>query len=568
MNINPNYLEITFDKAGIRNSQKRLKQLIADLAIEPLKAYQDDLQHKLSMVEEVVTRRVAKVIVYWLEHKADPVKPSSQDMMSSITNASRNDMSLEDFYLEQVKNGIYQLAPLFALEIPDNYDVDSEELEYALIELEDRFEIAETISDDDPYANYEDDPYAEYMGLNTSTHDSRQAARPVTAQPTVSLYTAPKRETATKPARQADPHPSVAANKDRQQEQALVVNVQAQQVEQAAPPTQVDINMLDMTAEQAWQLTYDLIGYNTEYIQGQMIPRWTQNPDNFEKDRRFLYQTFLDTIRNAAGVQMVAGNHRFSDRPMTIDQMWNYYFTDLSRNVGPLLSAAKLEASVNDPWYRRWWKTFLLEARKISPVWLIALVIALIFDGLTTFVSLDQTPMEGFVVMVFTVLITALFQIADVLVIDYRKREFEADAMVAKYKAQFERLTATLDSLDTTSDSFVQLSMQKSQAVADWKAAEDSRKMAQRGRFWSARIADINVIVTAYGFAFMFLNAEEPMYAFYQQVNYIYTQAWEQINLWVFLMIGLAVTVSFVINTAQRTEILGWSMRRLKSNPA
>jgi hypothetical protein len=31
-------------------------------------------------------------------------------------------------------------------------------------------------------------------------------------------------------------------------------------------------------------------------------------------------------------------------------------------------------------------------------------------------------------------------------------------------------------------------------------------------------------------------------------------------------MIGLAITVSFVINTAQRTEILGWSMRRLKND--
>lgn len=30
-------------------------------------------------------------------------------------------------------------------------------------------------------------------------------------------------------------------------------------------------------------------------------------------------------------------------------------------------------------------------------------------------------------------------------------------------------------------------------------------------------------------------------------------------------MIGLAVTVSFVINTAQRTEMLGWAMRRLKN---
>ncbi|MEL6310558.1 MAG: hypothetical protein AAFQ52_20630, partial [Chloroflexota bacterium] len=125
-----------------------------------------------------------------------------------------------------------------------------------------------------------------------------------------------------------------------------------------------------------------------------------------------------------------------------------------------------------------------------------------------------------------------------------------------------------ISSLETTSESYVQMSMKRSQALADWKAAEDNRKMAKRGRFWSARIADINVIVTAYGFAFMFLNAEEPMYALFEQVQIINAGAWEQFNLWVFLMIGLAVTVSFVINTAQRTEVLGWSMRRLKNEPA
>jgi len=57
------------------------------------------------------------------------------------------------------------------------------------------------------------------------------------------------------------------------------------------------------------------------------------------------------------------------------------------------------------------------------------------------------------------------------------------------------------------------------------------------------------------------------MYALYQQIQYIFvTQQWENVNLWVFLMIALAITVSFVINTAQRTEILGWSMRRLKND--
>ncbi|MGJ3240985.1 MAG: hypothetical protein ACFE0Q_19910 [Anaerolineae bacterium] len=542
MNINPTYLELSFDKAGIRNSQKRLKELIRDVAIEPLKEYQNDLQHKLGLVEEIVSRRVAKTITYWLLHKSDPVKPESSDLMSTITNASKNDSTLNEFYLTEVKNAIYSLAPIFALEIPDPYVFETEELEYALIELEDKFEaLPETT--DAPTLN----------PIETADHRRRDSdmARKLNRQ-----ATAPTHET-------LDEFVSIEERAEVVDDQAIVV-AQEQRVERNPEPA-IDINVLNMSADQAWRLTYDLIGFNTEYIQGQMIPRWVNNPETFEKDRRFLYQTFIDTIRNAVGVQIVAGNHRFADRPMTIDAMWNYYYTDLSRHVGPLLSAAKLDAAVNDPWYRKWWKYLRTEGRKISPVWLLVLAVALIFDGLTTFVSLDQTPMEGFMVWVFTILITILFQIADVLVIDYRRREFEADAMVAKYKAQFEKITTTLSSLDTTSDSYVQLSMRKSQSVADWKASEDNRRMARRGRFWSARIADINVIVTAYGFAYMFLNAEEPMYALYQQIEVIRAGIWDSLNLWVFLMIGLAVTVSFVINTAQRTEILGWSMRRLKN---
>ncbi|MEO1287522.1 MAG: hypothetical protein AAFV93_07120 [Chloroflexota bacterium] len=562
MNINPNYLELSFDKVGIRNSQKRLKELIRDVAIEPLKQHQDDLRHKLSLVEEIVTRRVAKTITYWLMNKADPVKPDSDDMMSTITNASKNDVTLEEFYLSEVKNGIHSLAPILGLELPNPYEVETEELEYALIELEDRFEEAGFDEDNDDEDYYDDSP-SYSSSYNQPSYDTnslaqRRAVRSVATQ--VAVEEVPTfTEFVEAPAAQHEPM--------QQAEQSIVVSGDNEQNVQTTTEQSIEINALNMTTEQAWQLVYDLIGYNTEYIQGQMIPRWVQNPESFEKDRRFLYQTFLDTIRNAAGVQMVAGNYRFSDRPMTIDQMWNYYYTDLSRNVGPMLSAAKLDAAVNDPWYIRYWKTFNTEIRKIQPVWLLALVIALVFDGLTTYVSLDQTPMEGFMVMVFTVLITVLFQIADVLVIDYRKREFEADALVAKYKAQFEKISKTIDSLDTTSDSYVQLSMKKSQSVADWKASEDNRKMARRGRFWSARIADINIIVTAYGFAFMFLNAEEPMLAFYQQVQVISGGDWGNLNLWVFLMIGLAITVSFVINTAQRTEILGWSMRRLKNEP-
>ncbi len=560
---------------GIRNSQKRLKELIRDVAIEPLKQH-DDLRHKLSLIEEIVTRRVAKTITYWLVHKADPVKAESSDMMSSLTNASKNDVTLEEFYFSEVKNGIYSLAPIMGLELPDPYEVDSEELEYALIELEDNFD--ELVQEDDEEGSYVDATYTPSYdesrfqtsnnpsSYNPSRQSSQVAASVATLEQSPSLaefVEAPVAQQARQSYQQRK-----RQQKRQQNEQSIVVSESQQSIEQAPQQQQqIDVNVLNMTAEHGWQLIYDLIGFNTEYIQGQMIPRWVSNPENFEKDRRFLYQTFIDTIRNAAGVQMVAGNHRFSDRPMTIDQMWNYYYTDLSRNIGPMLSAAKLDAAVNDPWYTRWWKYTQAQTRRISLVWSLALVIALIFDGLTTYVSLDQTPMEGSMVWIFTGLITILFQIADVLVIDYRKREFEADAMVAKYKAQFEKISKTIESLDTTSDSYVQLSMKKSQSVADWKASDDNRKMARRGRFWSARIADINVIVTAYGFAFMFLNAEEPMLAFYEQIEVIRTGAWGGLNLWVFLMIGLAITVSFVINTAQRTEILGWSMRRLKNEP-
>jgi len=169
-------------------------------------------------------------------------------------------------------------------------------------------------------------------------------------------------------------------------------------------------------------------------------------------------------------------------------------------------------------------------------------------------------------VWIFTALITALFQIADMLVINYRKREFESDALIAKFKAKLEQLTQTIEDLDATSASYVQLSMERSQAHADMKASEDNRRMARRGGFWSARIADINVWVTAYGFAFLFLDAQDPVIAIYEQINTVFFQrAWQQFDLWVFLMVGLAVTVSFVINTAQRTEILGWSMRRMKN---
>ena len=43
MNINPKYLEISYEKTGIRNSQKRLTELIEDTVVEQLKEFQDEL---------------------------------------------------------------------------------------------------------------------------------------------------------------------------------------------------------------------------------------------------------------------------------------------------------------------------------------------------------------------------------------------------------------------------------------------------------------------------------------------------------------------------------------------
>jgi len=325
--------------------------------------------------------------------------------------------------------------------------------------------------------------------------------------------------------------------------------------------------VVNLTAQEAWRLIYNAMGFDSDYIQQTVLPRWQQYPAAFQADRQVLYKLFMDALQNYSGGQVIAGNFRFTDRDMTIDQLWQHYYSDLSQKVAPSLTAARLEAAANDSWWKKLRQRMREEVGNISAIWLLALAIALIFDGLTTYISLDQTPMEGVIVPIFTVLITALFQIADQLVINYRKREFDADALVAKYRAQTERHTQALEGLSTASESFVQMSMERSKAQANWKAAEDNRKMAKRGRFWSARIADINVIVTAYGFAFLFLNAEEPVYAFIQQIDYVFVQgAWEQVNLWVFLMVGLAVTVSFVVNTAQRTEILGWSMRRMKKD--
>jgi hypothetical protein len=600
MNIESKYLEISFEGAGIRNSQKRLKELINTLAVDPLKEHQDSLMHRFNMVEDILAKRIANVIGHWLQHKHEPTLASLQDMMSDLTNATKNDMTLEAFYLGEVRSALYSVAPIMGLDMPDDYNPKPDELEYVLLLLEEKFEQEGPLNDD--YANDADDAdadadgsYGGYDDADADYADEHDAIDSDTLtdrgnvkrqrenvfafggfgrQSNGGNGNGPAQQSASKreePALAGVPQAARANNITSKAEKAII-SAPSNEVKQVGE-IEVDIqeqpihaDQVNLSAEQAWQLTYKLMGYGSDYIQQTMLPRWQQYPAAFDKDRTFLYRLFVDTIQKSAGLSYIAGNFRFVDRALTVDQLWQHYFSDLSQRVAPQLAAAQIESVANEKWQQKWLRWAWGELRKVSAVWLLALAIALIFDGLTTFISLDQTPMEGPIVLIFTVLITALFQIADQLVINYRKREFEAEAMSAKYRAQFERFEKTLSELDTTSDSYVQLSMKKSQSHADWKAAEDNRKMARRGRFWSARIADINVIVTAYGFAYLFLNAEEPVYALIEQIDVIFVKNnWELVNLWVFLMVGLAVTVSFVINTAQRTEIMGWSMRRLKN---
>ncbi len=549
------YLDLSFERVGIRDSEKRLKGAIIEAAVEPLRAFRLELEGDFDTLEEIVRKRVAGVIAHWAQHKHNPLRPSIDDLMSDITEieTARDDMVLGDFYAEQVKDGLYALAADFNVDVPIAYLADVDELEFALLLLEERMAEAGALVEPEP------EPV---MAAATASAPPRSEER--TTQRPWSAMRERRGSNGASPRNQQTQEATQVTDEAEKSETHIVLTEQANI--ETAPPKEINVDTLSITADDAWQMVYGLMGFQSEYIQQKMLPRWKQQPDTFDQDRRFLYNVFIQAIRNASGVTYAGGNHIFTGGSTSIDQLWNHYFRDLSQNVGPMLSAARLEIEADAPWYRRAWIWVRKRSKNLSIMWLLALVIALVFDGLTTYVSLDQTPMDGPMVLVFTVLITALFQIADILVIDYRKREFESDALIAKYKAKMEQIEKSLASLDPSSDSFVNLSMQRSQANADWKAAEDNRRMARRGRYWSARIADINVVVTAYGFAYLFLNAEEPMFALYQQIDYIFVQQmWDNVNLWVFLMIGLAITVSFVINTAQRTEILGWSMRRLKN---
>jgi hypothetical protein len=138
MNIDSTFLEISFDAAGIRDSQKRLKSLIAELAVEPLKQHPEAFTHQFELVEEIVCKRIANVIVYWCRHKHVPASPKSQDKMSDITNTGKSDDTLEEFYLAEVRLAMETLAETFDFTVPVDYEAGSDELEYALLELEEK----------------------------------------------------------------------------------------------------------------------------------------------------------------------------------------------------------------------------------------------------------------------------------------------------------------------------------------------------------------------------------------------------------------------------------------------
>ncbi|MGB1288859.1 MAG: hypothetical protein ACPG7F_20165, partial [Aggregatilineales bacterium] len=508
MNINPMYLEISYDKAGVRDSQKRLKELISEVAVNPVQDYQDELVNHFDMVEAILTRRIAAVIAYWAQHKHDPIVPKSSNLMSDITNASKNDITLKEFYIQQVRAGMHELAPILGLAIPDDFTPSLDELEYVLLELEEVMDVQpvttspakQSYSNADIYGDYES--YADYpaaddndfdlnsLNMGQNDHDNVENLDVLQTQELDIAMTNTF---------------AALANADVVVEE--VDDVEAAEMERAIvsaasdPVIQVNtsqgqMNVLQVSAEQAWQLVYGMMGYQSEYIQQQMLPRWQQYPQQFDKDRQYLYRLFVESIQKSAGASFIGGNFLFAERRITVDGLWNHYFMDLSQNIAPQLTAARLEASVNMPWYQKMFQRVRNEVGKISIIWLVALGIALMFDGLTTFVALDQTPMEGGMVILFSVLITALFQIADQLVINYRQREFDAEALSAKFRARYQSILKSLESLPVTSESYVQLSMEKSKSHSDWKAAEDNRKMSRRGRFWSARIADINVLVT------------------------------------------------------------------------
>src|SRR5688572_26010631 len=122
MEIEPKYLDISFTSVGIRNSQKRLESLIAEAAVEPINEFENELRDNFDLVEAIVRHRIARVIAYWCKNKHDPVIPLMSDRMSDITNASKNDVTLEEFYSAEVSSALQSLAVMMGLEVPADYE--------------------------------------------------------------------------------------------------------------------------------------------------------------------------------------------------------------------------------------------------------------------------------------------------------------------------------------------------------------------------------------------------------------------------------------------------------------
>ncbi|MBC7869747.1 MAG: hypothetical protein H7Y09_02820, partial [Chitinophagaceae bacterium] len=274
MNIDPKYLEMSFETAGIRDSQKRLKSLIAEMAVTPLKQYQQAFNGDFDFVDEIIRKRVAAVIAYWCQNKHVPVSPGLQDLMSEITNSSKNDITLEAFYLSEVKYAMYTLGPNLGINVPNQYTPKTDELEFALLEVEEKntrvgaspfvqhkeknnFKAfrkqEETDFDEDDIENYEEvrapEPMVEMVTLNDRIEKAATQSRP---------------------------------------ERAIVASQSSALKESTQSNIEIQTNVLSLSGEEAWNLIYGLIGYTSPYIQQTMLPRWQQNPIFFDEDRRFL----------------------------------------------------------------------------------------------------------------------------------------------------------------------------------------------------------------------------------------------------------------------------------------
>src|SRR5690606_14800851 len=117
--------------------------------------------NKFDLIAEILMKRIAKAIGFWCQHKHDPVAPQIEQMMSEITNSTKNDSSLGDFYKSEVKAALYTLAPMFGLEIPTSYAVSTDELEFVLLELEEKYEAGEfgatdSADESNDYSEYND----------------------------------------------------------------------------------------------------------------------------------------------------------------------------------------------------------------------------------------------------------------------------------------------------------------------------------------------------------------------------------------------------------------------------